>query len=76
MENFTNDKVYFVPGDVVTIKHPLINKPIMLVKAKENKVIKGEDSFRGMRCIWFTTTHELQEAIFNTKDLQHVRADK
>lgn len=72
MENFNNDKIYFVPGDLVTIKHALTNKPIMLVKSKETKVIKGDESFKGMRCVWFTTTHELQEAVFSTKDLQHV----
>lgn len=31
MENKNNDKIYFIPGNVVTIKHDLDNKPVMLV---------------------------------------------
>jgi uncharacterized protein YodC (DUF2158 family) len=71
---YDSEKVYFVPGDVVTIKHNLPNKPIMLVKGKEQKLIKGTDAnhFKGIRCIWFTTLGEMQEAVFSTKDLKFV----
>lgn len=65
-----NDKVFFLPGDVVTLKQDLPNKPIMLVVRKETSIIKKEtDILKGIRCRWFTNSGELQESIFNTKDL-------
>lgn len=71
-----NDKIYFLPGDLVTLKQELPNKPIMLVVKKETLTFRPdkdkedrEDFFKGIRCRWFTTTQELQESVFNTKDL-------
>lgn len=72
------EKIYFVPGDIVTIKHPLQNKPNkMLVSEKVERSIKLQDgkietSFVGIKCRWFNLNQELQEAIFSTKDLMHV----
>lgn len=67
------DKTYFLPGDLVTIKQNLPNKPTMLVVKKETNLFKNkvtEDSIlKGIRCRWFTKEGLLQEAIFNTKDL-------
>ncbi len=68
------DKVFFLPGMLVTLKQDLPNKPIMLVVKKETLVFKHtEDSkdpiLKGIRCRWFTTEGRLQEATFNTKDL-------
>lgn len=66
------DNVYFMPGDRVTIKQDIPNKPIMLVVKKETSMFKQEKSdnnLRGIRCRWFTSNSELQENIFNTKDL-------
>lgn len=67
------DKTYFLPGDLVTIKQNLPNKPIMLVVKKETNLFKNkvtEDNIlKGIRCRWFTKEGLLQEAIFNTKDL-------
>jgi uncharacterized protein YodC (DUF2158 family) len=69
------EKIYFLPGDVVTLKkHEIIpNSPIMLVVKKITKTIRTEtikgDFFQGILCRWFTTTGQLQEAPFNTKDL-------
>lgn len=70
------EKIYFMPGDVVTLKQELPNKPTMLVVKKETMTIRSnsitnnsEDYFKGIRCRWFTTDGILQEAIFNTKDL-------
>lgn len=67
------EKVYFTPGEVVTIKQDIPNKPIMLVKNKEQSMIKGtngtESNFKGIKCFWFSTDGYLQEATFNTKDL-------
>ena len=71
-----NDKIYFLPGDLVTLKQDIPNKPVMLVVKKETLTFRPnkdkeekEDFFKGIRCRWFTTTQELQESVFNTKDL-------
>lgn len=65
------DKIFFTPGDLVTIKHDLPMKPIMLVKGKETKTIRGveKDHFIGIKCFWFSTDLIYQEEIFSTKDL-------
>ena len=69
-------KQYYLPGDVVTIRQSIPNSPVMIVVKKVTKTIKTEslkgDFFQGILCRWFTTTGELQEAIFNTKDLQKI----
>lgn len=69
-----NDKIYFLPGMVVTLKQDIPNKPIMMVLKKETVTFKhdrigGEPVLKGIKCRWFTANNELQEAIFNTKDL-------
>lgn len=62
------EKIYFRPGDVVTLRqHTKMHCPTMLVIKKEQSYFK--DGMLGMRCRWFTTTNQLQEAIFNTRDL-------
>lgn len=66
------DKVYFSPGELVTIRQDLPNKPIMLVVGKETLVFKMSektDQFKGMKCRWFTKDGLLQESVFSTKDL-------
>lgn len=69
-----DDKIYFTPGQLVVLKHDLPNKPVMMVVRKETSIFKntGDNILRGIRCRWFTTDGTLQEAIFNTKDLQKV----
>lgn len=71
------DKVFFSPGDLVTIRQNIPNKPIMLVVKKVNSIIKHDDEkegiLRGIRCRWFTTDGTLQEDIFNTKDLELIK---
>lgn len=76
------EKVYFSPGDVVTIKQNIPNKPVMIVVKKETMSIRtggipnvSEDYFKGIRCRWFTSDGVLQEAIYNTKDLLKVEYD-
>ena len=68
-----NDKTYFLPGELVTLKQDLPNKPVMLVVKKETLIFKHSDAkepiLRGIKCRWFTNNQELQEAVFNTKDL-------
>ena len=62
-----------MPGDTVTLKQKLPNQPVMIVVKKESYTFKNKDmkeaSLRGIKCRWFTTNQEIQEAIFNTKDL-------
>jgi uncharacterized protein YodC (DUF2158 family) len=45
----------------------------MLVVRKVTKTIRTQDVkndyFQGILCKWFTANGELQESIFNTKDL-------
>ena len=71
------EKIFINPGEIVTLKQDIPNKPVMLVVKKETSVFK-HDSKRlndkkpiliGIKCRWFTTTGELQEATFSTKDL-------
>ena len=64
-------KIFFMPGDLVTIKQDLPNKPVMIVVKKETSYLKtGDEYFRGIRCRWFTKDGKMEEAIWNTKDLQ------
>ena len=71
-----DEKTYFMPGDLVTIKQNLPNKPVMIVVKKETYIYKKEDqSLKGIRCRWFTTDGTLQEEIWNTKDLIKLEND-
>lgn len=78
--NYDEDKVYFNAGDVVQLKQDIPNKPIMIVVKKETSLFKHDskrlDSKKpiliGIKCRWFTTSGELQEAIFSTKDLSKI----
>lgn len=66
------DKTMFLPGDLVTIRQELPNKPVMMVVRKESTIFRDENktnSLKGIRCRWFTISNELQEAVWNTKDL-------
>lgn len=74
MKEIMDDKIYFQPGDIVTLKKDIPNKPVMIVVKKVTTVFKNEQesSLKGIKCRWFTTNGELQEAIWNTKDLLKV----
>lgn len=66
------DKTLFFPGDLVTLRQELPNKPVMIVVRKESTIFRDDsktNSLKGIRCRWFTTTNELQESVWNTKDL-------
>lgn len=77
MENLEEDKVYFNAGDVVQLKQDIPNKPTMIVVKKETSLFKHDSKrledkrpiLKGIRCRWFTSTGELQESVWNTKDL-------
>lgn len=69
-----DDKIFFMPGDRVTVKQDIPNKPVMIVVKKETNIFKNQGvettpSLKGIKCRWFTTDGLLQEAVWNTKDL-------
>lgn len=74
------NNIYFNPGQVVQLKQNIPNKPRMIVVKKETSLFK-HDSKRedkrpiliGIRCRWFTATGAMQEAVFNTKDLDLIK---
>ena len=59
----------FKKGDTVELKQPLSNKPRMIVHNIVYMTVLREAKFIGIRCRWFSKSEELQEAIFNSKDL-------
>jgi uncharacterized protein YodC (DUF2158 family) len=67
------NKEFYLPGDTVTIRQDIPNKPTMLVVKKSTKTIITNNNkdifFQGILCRWFTTNGEVQECTFNTKDL-------
>ena len=68
------ENIFYKPGDIVQIKQDIHNKPLMIVVKKETSLFKNnmEDKknvLKGIRCRWFTTTGQLQETVWNTKDL-------
>lgn len=65
------EKVFFKPGDVVTVKQNIKNKPDMIVVCKVSSYLRDQKGnyFRGIKCRWFSNNMEVQETIFNTKDL-------
>lgn len=70
------EKIYFMPGDIVTVKQDIPNRPIMIVLKAVTSIFKNKldkkDILKGILCRWFTSNGELQEAVFNTKDLVKV----
>ena len=73
-------KIFLNPGEIVTLKQDIPNKPVMIVVKKETSIFKHDIKrlndkkpiLIGIRCRWFTTIGELQEATFSTKDLVKV----
>lgn len=73
MENF-NDLRYYAPGDLVKVRHEIDYVPTMFVTEKVTRNIRNkegdvEQMFLGIKCRWFDANGDLQEAVFNTKDL-------
>lgn len=70
------DKIYFMPGDVVRVRQNIPNRPDMIVVGKETNRFKpnpeesGKEYLQGIKCRWFSTDMKLQEGVFNTKDLE------
>ena len=69
-----DEKVFYKPGEVVTLRQDIPNKPTMIVVRKESSMFRNQDgrsdnSLKGIRCRWFSREGVIQEAVFNTKDL-------
>lgn len=74
-----NDKVFYNPGQMVRIRHKGLDYvPIMWVIEKATRTIldkttgEANADFLGIRCRWFNKNSDLCEAIFSSKDLEHV----
>lgn len=69
-------KVYFQPGDIVTVSKKLDNKPIMMVLRKKSYTIKDSITdnklLLGIECGWFNKNQDFCTRTFSTKDLQKV----
>lgn len=78
LNNSQENKTYFNAGDIVQLKQDIPNKPIMIVVRKETSIFKHDQKrledkkpiLIGIKCRWFTKDGALQEAIFNTKDIE------
>lgn len=68
------ERIFFNPGDLVTLNKDVPNKPVMMVVKKETSMFKNQTNkdnvLKGIKCRWFTSTGQMQEAVFNTKDLK------
>lgn len=72
VNNILEEKIFFSPGDVVSLKQDIPNKPKMVVYRVERSIMRnkdGRDVLKGVRCRWFTKDGLIQEAVFSTKDL-------
>ena len=53
-----DEKIYLMPGDLVTLRQALPNKPTMIVVRKKTLTIKGDipgKFLQGIVCRWFTS---------------------
>lgn len=80
IQEINDDKTYFNAGDIVCLKQDIPNKPTMIVVKKETSLFKHDSKKEdkrpiliGIRCRWFTNDGIMQEAVFNTKDLQIIK---
>lgn len=68
------ENIYFNPGQIVKLKKSIPNSPTMIVVKKETSLFKHnkdkKTALLGIRCRWFTKDGILQEAVFNTKDIE------
>lgn len=65
-------RAFIRPGDTVTLRQEIPNRPVMVVVGKELKYFGSagdEARLKGLRCRWFTSDGAVQEAVYSTKDL-------
>ena len=70
------EKLFFQPGMKVRCTK-VSNSPEMYVLHKKELVFKDKEDksriLQGMVCRWFTSNGLLQEAVFNTKDIEAIK---
>lgn len=70
------EKLFFQPGMRVRCTK-VSNSPEMYVLHKKEFVFKDKEDkskiLQGMVCRWFTNDGLLQEAVFNTKDIEAIK---
>lgn len=71
-----NDRVFFNPGDLVTLKKDVDSKPSKMLVSTVDKIRRGsqevdKDRLLGITCVWFTSGGEVQKFRFDSKDLKH-----
>lgn len=70
------EKLFFQPGMKVRCTK-VSNSPEMYVLHKKELVFKDKEDkskiLQGMVCRWFTNNGQLQEAVFNTKDIEAIK---
>ncbi len=72
---FDESKIFYNPGDLVTIRHDIQNKPTMFVVEKCTRSLynkennEKENVFLGIKCRWFDKNQVMHEELFSTKDL-------
>ena len=70
------EKLFFQPGMRVRCTK-VSNSPEMYVLHKTELVFKDKEDkskiLQGMVCRWFTNDGLLQEAVFNTKDIEAIK---
>lgn len=72
---FDENKIFYNPGDVCQVRHDVPNRPLMWVVEKVSRSLynkeinEKENVFLGIKCRWFDSDGDLQEALFSTKDL-------
>lgn len=76
--DYDDNKVFYNPGDLVTIKHDVDNKPKMFVVEKvvrsmvSKETQEMENVFLGIKCRWFDKNQVMHEELFSTKDLSKI----
>lgn len=76
--DYDENKVFYNPGDLVTIKHDVDNKPKMFVVEKvvrsmvSKETQEMENVFLGIKCRWFDKNQVMHEELFSTKDLSKI----
>ena len=70
----SEEKIFYIPGTLVTLKHDEMSSPVMLVIDKKTRTYtrNGEivTEFVGIKTQWFDKNNVLREGVFSTKDLK------
>lgn len=66
------DKVYFIAGDIVELKHDIENRPRMVITSVDKTTLRDNDksALLGVTCMWFSVDQKIQKERFSTKDIR------